>query len=218
MRIAIEGQRLFRNKKHGMDFVALELIRNLMDIDKENQYYIFVAPGEDKCLQNTDNFEIVELKASTYPAWEQISLPRALKKYRCELLHCTSNTAPLYSPVPLIVTIHDIIYLEKSVNKNNQASAYQKLGNLYRKFVVPYIFRNSARVITVSNFEKNQISNYFGTSKEKSHLEYVYNGVSKHFKKITNQDVLKSTKEKYHLPDRFFFHLGNSDPKKTPLG
>ena len=36
MRIAIEGQRLFRHKKHGMDFVALELIKNLQKIDKKN--------------------------------------------------------------------------------------------------------------------------------------------------------------------------------------
>jgi hypothetical protein len=28
MRIGIEGQRIFRKKKHGMDMVALELIKN----------------------------------------------------------------------------------------------------------------------------------------------------------------------------------------------
>ena len=44
MKIAIEGQRLFRRKKHGMDMVALELIRNLQLIDHENEYVIFVKP------------------------------------------------------------------------------------------------------------------------------------------------------------------------------
>ena len=33
MKIGIEGQRLFRKKKHGMDMVALELIKNLQAID-----------------------------------------------------------------------------------------------------------------------------------------------------------------------------------------
>jgi hypothetical protein len=41
MRIGIEGQRIFRKKKHGMDMVALELIKNLQIIDQENQYFIF---------------------------------------------------------------------------------------------------------------------------------------------------------------------------------
>ncbi|MDK2911043.1 MAG: hypothetical protein PWR20_2611, partial [Bacteroidales bacterium] len=43
MRIGIEGQRLFRKKKHGMDMVALELINNLQKIDHDNEYYIYVA-------------------------------------------------------------------------------------------------------------------------------------------------------------------------------
>jgi hypothetical protein len=48
MRIGIEGQRLFRKKKHGMDMVALELIKNLQLIDSKNEYVIFVKPDEDR--------------------------------------------------------------------------------------------------------------------------------------------------------------------------
>jgi hypothetical protein len=35
MKIGIEGQR----RKHGMDMVALELIKNLQDLDHENEYF-----------------------------------------------------------------------------------------------------------------------------------------------------------------------------------
>ena len=48
MRIGIEAQRLFRPHKHGMDRVALELIKNLQQIDKVNEYFIFVKPDEDR--------------------------------------------------------------------------------------------------------------------------------------------------------------------------
>ena len=44
MKIAIEAQRIFRTNKHGMDFVALESIRELQKIDHENEYFIFVTP------------------------------------------------------------------------------------------------------------------------------------------------------------------------------
>jgi hypothetical protein len=30
----------FSKKKHGMDMVALELIKNLQDLDHENEYFI----------------------------------------------------------------------------------------------------------------------------------------------------------------------------------
>jgi len=40
MKIAIEAQRIFRPNKHGMDFVALETIRELQKIDHENEYFI----------------------------------------------------------------------------------------------------------------------------------------------------------------------------------
>ena len=43
MKIAIEAQRIFRANKHGMDFVALESIRELQKIDHENEYFIFVT-------------------------------------------------------------------------------------------------------------------------------------------------------------------------------
>lgn len=53
---------------------------------------------------------IIEVNCPTYPLWEQIALPRAVAKIKADLLHCTSNTAPIYCPVPLILTLHDIIF------------------------------------------------------------------------------------------------------------
>ena len=104
MRIAIEAQRIFRPNKHGMDFVALESIRELQRIDKANEYFIFVSPGEDRCLNESENVHIIELKCPTYPLWEQVALPRAVAQIKPDLLHCTSNTAPVNSPVPLVLT------------------------------------------------------------------------------------------------------------------
>ena len=65
MRIAIEAQRIFRQKKHGMDFVALETIRRLQAMDTDNEYFIMVAPGPDHCLEESPNVHIVEVKCPT---------------------------------------------------------------------------------------------------------------------------------------------------------
>ncbi|MCF8233941.1 MAG: glycosyltransferase family 4 protein [Bacteroidales bacterium] len=218
MKIAIEGQRLFREKKHGMDMVALELIKQLQQIDKKNEYVVYVKPDSDKCLDDTDNFRIVELGGGPYPTWEQNALPKAARKDRCDILHCTSNTAPVNSKVPLIVTLHDIIYLESIAIFKKGGTWYQKLGNMYRRLVVPRVISRSKKIITVSHFEKNRIREFFGWPKNDPRLVAIYNGVSEHFKVIEDEIELKRVKDKYKLPDKFFFHLGNTDPKKNTIG
>ena len=217
MKIGIEGQRLFRSNKHGMDMVALELIRNLQTLDHENEYYIFVKPDEDdSVLKETKNFKIIQLDASSYPAWEQIALPKAAKKYGCEILHCTSNTAPLFSDIPLVTTLHDIIYMESTFVKifKGSSTPYQKFGNVYRKLTVPQVVKKSRKLITVSHFEKRRIAQFFKMNDD-NRLEAVYNGVSTHFKNIENKIELKRIKEKSNLPDNYLFFLGNTDPKKN---
>jgi len=220
MRIGIEGQRLFRQKKHGMDMVALELVRNLQSIDQENEYVVFVKPDVDEqVLKETANFRIEKLEGGSYPQWEQVALPRAAKKAGCDMLHCTSNTAPVFTDIPLVVTLHDIIYMESSYWKilNGSGSNYQKFGNIYRKAIVPKVLKKSSRVITVSHFEKNRIGEFFGM-KGDHRLTAIYNGVSEHFKPVTDARELERVKEKYHLPDKYFFFLGNTDPKKNTSG
>jgi len=220
MKIGIEGQRLFRKKKHGMDMVALELIRNLQEIDHENEYVIFVAPDEDdSVLKETPNFRIVKLEGGFYPLWEQFSLPKAAREAGCDILHCTSNTAPVNCGIPLVVTLHDIIYMESGYGKilTGSATPYQKFGNAYRKLIVPQVIKKSRKIITVSHFEKNRIGEFFGMQGDKR-LTAVYNGVSEHFKPVTDEAELHRVKMKYHLPANFFFFLGNTDPKKNTKG
>jgi len=215
MRIGIEGQRLFRRKKHGMDMVALELIRNLQAIDKKNEYIIFVKPDEDEaCLEETSNFKIVKIESNVYPYWEQVLLPNAAKKYSCDLLHCTSNTAPVWCSVPLVITLHDIIFLESLSLFKSGFTNYQRFGNIYRRLIVPPALKHSKKIITVSEFEKERIRNFFNWP-EDGHLVAVYNGVNDYFKPIYDDNLLSEVKKKYHLPDSYFFFLGNTDPKKN---
>lgn len=220
MKIGIEGQRLSRLKKHGMDMVALELIRNLQEIDKENEYVVFMQPGEDdEIIKSSPNFKVVKLEGGFYPKWEQIALAKAAQKEGCQILHCTSNTAPIYCKIPLVVTLHDIIYMESSYLKilKGSATPYQKFGNIYRKIVVPRILKKCKKIITVSHFEKNRIGEFFGM-KNDPRLTAVYNGVSQHFIPITDKSELQRVKLSYKLPEHFIFFLGNTDPKKNTKG
>lgn len=208
MRIGIEAQRIFRKNKHGMDYVVLQEIKELQLLDTENEYYIFVKPGEDRCMDETKNFHIIEVKCPSYPLWEQVALPYAARKYNVDILHCTSNTAPIICNTPLVLTLHDIIFLEP--RDTNNKSFYQNLGWLYRRLVVPRILDKCKRIITVSNFE---LKNIIGKlSIPESRMAMIYNGYNTWFKPINDVESITS---KYIDNTGYFFFLGNTDPKKN---
>jgi glycosyltransferase involved in cell wall biosynthesis len=213
MRIGIEAQRIFRRNKHGMDFVALEMIRELQTLDRENEYFIFANHGPDTaCLQEQSNFHLV-IFGGLYPVWEQFSLRKKVKEYQLDVLHCTSNTAPIWLKTRLIVTIHDVIYYELNPFRTKGYSHYQFFGNLYRRFVVKRLLPDVEKVITVSDYERGQIEKVLPIESRK--LTVVYNGVGKHFKPVTDEVTLNSLRSQYQLPADFLLFLGNTDPKKN---
>ena len=208
MRIGIEAQRIFRKNKHGMDYVVLEEIKELQKSDNRNEYFVFVAPGEDRCLHDSNNVHIIEIGSSFYPLWEQFSLPRAVDQLNLDMLHCTSNTAPIRCKVPLILTLHDIIFLE-SRDKSNK-SLYQNMGWRYRRFVVPKILKKCKRIITVSEFELNNIITKLDIPEEK--MVMIYNGFNEWFRPVEDTELVY---QQYIEEPGYFFFLGNTDPKKN---
>lgn len=208
MRIGIEAQRIFRKNKHGMDYVVLQEIKELQKMKTRHEYFVFVAPDEDHCLQDSQNIHVIEIGDDFYPKWEQCALPKAVKDYKIDLLHCTSNTAPLFCKVPLILTLHDIIFLEPRDRMNK--SFYQNMGWLYRKMIVPRILKKCRRIITVSNFEKQNIVNKLNIPSEK--IQMIYNGYTDWFR--PEQDI-ELVYRKYIDAPKYFFFLGNTDPKKN---
>lgn len=214
MKIGIESQRIFRIAKHGMDVVALELILQLQKLDKVNDYILFAENGPDrKCIPETENFRTLIIRGLTYADWEQIALPSVVKKIKPDLLHCTANTAPLSCPVPLLLTVHDVIYLEEI---NFKGSAYQNFGNLYRRAVVPFGIKKASAIITVSEYEKSIIA---ATCKmDPSKITVIHNGVDERFHPDFLVSVLHNFRKAHHLPENFILFLGNTSPKKNTAG
>ena len=208
MRIGIEAQRIFRKNKHGMDYVVLQEIIELQKMDLHNEYFVFVAPGPDHCIEDSHNVHIIEVGGNFYPTWEQISLPKAVRETNVDLLHCTSNTAPIHCKVPLILTLHDIIFLEPRDKRNR--SLYQNMGWFYRRMVVPRILKKCKRIITVSKFEKNNIIQKLGLPDKQ--IAMIYNGYNDWFRPMDDED---SVFAKYMKERGYLFFLGNTDPKKN---
>ena len=208
MRIGIEAQRIFRKNKHGMDFVVLQEIKELQKMDTPHEYFVFVKPGVDRCIESSEHVHIIEVNCPSYPLWEQWALPRAARKAGVDILHCTSNTAPIWCNIPLVLTLHDIIFLEPRDKKNK--SLYQNLGYFYRRWNVPRILKKCRRIITVSDFELGNIKKKLQLPD--SQLKMIYNGYNEWFRPIESN---KQQYRKYIADAGYFFFLGNTDPKKN---
>lgn len=208
MRIGIEAQRIFRKNKHGMDFVVLQEIKELQKMDTPHEYFVFVKPGVDRCIESSEHVHIIEINCPSYPLWEQWALPHAARKAGVDILHCTSNTAPIWCDIPLVLTLHDIIFLEPRDKKNK--SLYQNLGYFYRRWDVPRILKKCRRIITVSDFELGNIKQKLQLPD--SQLKMIYNGYNEWFRPIESD---KQQYRKYIADAGYFFFLGNTDPKKN---
>lgn len=213
MKIGIEAQRLFRKRKHGMEVVTLEIIKHLQEIDNVNEYIIYVKDDIDsECIEETANFKIKVLPRYNHAYWEQVLLPIHAKKDNVDILHCTSNTAPVFYKRPMVLTLHDIIYLELF---NFSSNAYQNFGNIYRRIIVPKSVENGKHIITVSNYEKQNIVNYFKIDPDV--VSVVYNGVSNAFQPIGDNSN-KNLQFLHDFPKGYILFLGNTAFKKNTIG
>lgn len=213
MRIAIEAQRLFRPHKHGVDVVAYELLRRLPLQKDEHEYHVLVKDDKDKCIEQSGSRTVHTTHTAPYAVWEQALLPNYCNIIKADVLHCTANTAPLQLKQPLILTLHDVIFLEQSYVK---ASFYQRLGNTYRSTIVPAIAKKATHIITVSEYQKHIIAERLDIPAEK--ISVIHNGVDERFFAIYKQNEIASTLEKYNIEPGYIFFLANTDPRKNTAG
>jgi glycosyltransferase involved in cell wall biosynthesis len=215
MKIGIEIQRLFRKKKYGIETSSLELIKKMQALDSKFEFVVFAKNDEDHaCFSESENFRVKTLGGNFFADFEQISLPLAAKSEKLDLLHCTGNTTPYFSPVPVVQTLHDIIFMDPIPRNDN---LYQRVGNHYRRRLVPLVTPRSESVITVSQYEKERIISRLSIDEKR--IEVVYNGInSRHFKICDCPKERIRVKLTYGLPEKFILFLGNPSFRKNPTG
>jgi glycosyltransferase involved in cell wall biosynthesis len=216
MKIGIEVQRLFRKKKYGIETSSLELIKKLQSIAPEHEFVIFAKDDVNRnCLAESKNLKISTIGGRIFADFEHIFLPIAARNEKIDLLHCTGNTTPYYAPVPIIQTLHDIIFMDAIPP---QDTFYQRFGNLYRRKLVPIVSPRSSAIITVSQYEKERIASRLAVDEKK--IEVIYNGINEeHFKLYTSRKILVDmVQHDYNLPREFILFLGNPSGRKNPLG
>ena len=152
----------------GVQRFAIEISKELRKMDAQVK---FVSPV--KVIHNdiASELGVIPFGSSTSHFWEQISLPRYLKRIGSPLLVNLCNTAPIFYSNK-VVTIHDITY--KLFPEN-----FSLPFRTYYNFLIPRILQSSRKIITVSNFSKREILKHYKVDKNK--IDVIYNAVHNKF-------------------------------------
>lgn len=161
--LVING-RFLSQKLTGVQRYALELTKGLIN----SQLALKILTPYDEInpvYKDISHLVIKERGVFKGHLWEQVELPLLLKRYGNPLLLNYTSTGPLgYSNK--IVTVHDLVFIH---HKEAISFAFRN----YYKYMVPLSVKTSKKVLTVSDFSKNDICNTYNITREK--VDVVYN-------------------------------------------
>ena len=138
-----------------------------------------------------------------------------LRKLPSLIPPCDVFWSPHYN-VPLLpvrakkrlVTIHDVFHLAFFGTLSLKQKVYARL--MFRVAV-----RNSASIITVSEFSRTEIMKYFNVAS--AQINVIPNGVNHALFRVIEADTLREVPSKYQLPEKFILYVGNVKPHKNLL-
>src|SRR5438874_4051899 len=116
---------------------------------------------------------------------------------------------PLSKKLRKVVTVHDLAFLEHPEYAVPSLAAYLDK-------VVPEAVAAAAVICTVSQEVSLTLIEHFQTPREK--LVVIPNGVSPHFKRITDPVLLGATRHKYGLKHPLVLGVGTLEPRKNHIG
>jgi len=210
MKIGIDA----RIQRHGIGRYTRELVIALSKLDSSNEYVIYINKNSiftKLCLP--DNFSLRKLRVSPYTVWEQFILPYYIYKDGIDVFHATSYLIPIMCPCPMVVTIHDLC-LKVNPNWYSFGGFKRFLAKIYYEFMNTFAINKAKQIITVSNFAKKEILEFYPNIPEKK-INVIYNAVSHKFSPAPLEQV-KAVKKKYGL-NKYVLFVGTFNPIKNLL-
>ena len=147
--------------------------------------------------------------------WEQVTVPRRARSLGADLLLVPYWAAPLWQPVPTVVTVHDLIPLLLPPYRGGWM-------NRFYTTLVATSARRCAAILTVSEASKRDIVHHLNLPEER--VKAVYHGPNREEESAEQNEVdpnlsrKRQVARKYDLPESYFLYLGGFDVRKNLLG
>lgn len=206
MRIGVIARR-FVGKPFGIGRYIEHLLKHWDKQKSTGEEFVLFVPEsvdrKDVKLSEAFRYEIVQPNIQGI-VWENVILPSRLKQV--DVLFGPSYTIPLVSPVPTVVATH-------SVNEV-QSGAHPWWYNYSYRMWYKTCAKRANHVIVPSESAFADVQEQYGIHSDKMHV--VREGVDESFKPVTDQQVLRATREKYFGSNRpFILFVGKQSQRRN---
>jgi glycosyltransferase involved in cell wall biosynthesis len=222
MRIGIDA-RFYGPVGKGLGRYTQEVVDNIIKIASAEgasfDFVIFLSPENfDEFVCEQDNVKKVCLGIKWYSWQEQIFMPFYIWREKIDLMHFPHFNVPILTPGKFVVTVHDLILTHFPTRRATTLNPIiYRLKTLAYRLVIKSAIKRSKKIITVSEFTKNDIIEQFKIKAEK--IAVTYEGVANLAKgrdslfvaKLNNEEILKQ----YNIPSDFLLYVGNAYPHKN---
>jgi glycosyltransferase involved in cell wall biosynthesis len=226
MIIGIEAERANNPIKTGVEHYAKQLILHLAEIDKTNQYVLYLrSKPEEWFLSLPKNFRI---KVMSFPIfWTQIRISIEMLFHPVDVLFIPASALPLIHPKKSVVTVHDsafLFYPETFTwfNRNLLNWSYKFIG------------LEASKIIAVSEATKKDLEDHYKIDGEK--IAVVHHGYGGEVRSSFAPSVAKAMagekasegrgargegrggNAEMQLPEEYILFLSTLQPRKNLQG
>lgn len=205
MRYAIDAHAIGRHLT-GNEVYVRSLLSAFANVDKTSDFIAYVSLPEAESWV-PERFQVRRVSPNPF---ERLGyqLSRLLKKDRPALLH-VQYTAPLFCPVPVVTSIHDVSFIE-------HPEYFTSFRRRQLEFTVSRTARTAARIITVSEFSRSAIARAYSLDPER--ITVVPNAANPFFRVVNREASLKRVHETFRFDGPFVLSVGDLQPRKNHIG
>jgi len=205
MRIAVDAHAIGRHLT-GNEVYIRSLLREFAALDRVSDFIAYVSePDAERFVPR--RFQTRRVASNPYVrlGW---NLSRNLSSDKPDLMH-VQYTAPLFSRTPIVVTVHDVSFIEHPEYFTSWRCRQLRLS-------VARTVERASRVITVSDFSGDAILRAYPAAKGK--VRVVPNAASSEFKVVSRGHAMRIVRERFGISAPFIFSVGDLQPRKNHIG
>lgn len=177
------------------------LVEAILAQNADHDYLLLLSSEAPEIAgSGRENVTVLRLTSPYYSVREQFELPRVLRERKADLLHSPHFLLPISRPCPAVATIHDVIYLACPEDLPS------RIGRMYYRAMMYASARQAKRILTNSNFSRDEIVRHLRVDVDK--ISIVYPAVGGEFCKITELALLEAVLSKFGIENDYILYTG----------